>query len=580
MGGRTSKTKAKRKRRESSGAGPAPELPSDIVASGPAAPGGLSSEPKWLAARGWIALLALILLMGAAVRLVSIDARSLWGDELWTLSMTVGRGINGGLPANELVEPPIGRVTGLKDAVSWWRIWTDMEDYVTHPPLYFVTLRLWRELFGEGDIAARSLSVVFSLLSILLIYDVGRLLSDRVTGLWAAALLALASPQILYALEVRNYTIQLPFALAAASALLRIEKSGPSWPRLVGLAAALLALVLSHYFAVGAALALGIWGLIRLRGVARLKTIGAMFASAALFLILWMPTMWRQRLKFHVGLEDNFWLYDEAPGRALRALGDCLLIPAKLLTRLESHTLLIGWLIAAVVVAALFAWRKRPDLQLPLLWLLGTIGLITALDMSRSSLHLHFIRYSILGGPGIYLLLSGLLAPYARYRHLPPALAAAWCLLALPSLSSAPYEDWQSGIEDWRAPAAFMRQHAHPDDLIIFSAEGGGPFNAHVAMLAHSHYMGLFRCPIVVATAPPGEELLRQIARRRPRDLWIVTLEAEWVRPQRLFPNLVIHQDQSFMVPATAILWRASWDPPPQLLEPAPPAGGVAPQQP
>ena len=502
-------------------------------------------------------LLGVIVVIAAGVRVIGIDAKSLWGDELWTVVVSMGRGINGGLDHDAIVEPPVERVTRLEGALPIRELW-DVGPTVTQPPLYFVVLRIWCEMFGDSDVVLRSLSILFSLVSVVLIYDVGRMLAGRTAGLWAAALLALATPQVLYALEVRNYTIQYAIALAAASILLRIERSGASWLRLVGFGTAVLALVLSHYFSLGVVIALGLYALLRLRKSDRVRTVAAMVVAAGVFAGLWGPAMLGQGPKFSAA--ENMWLFDLRPYRWLRALDDSLLAPAKLITRLNDMTLGIGYLIGFAVLGLVLLWRRRPELQLPLLWLFCGIGLLTVLDMARSSIHLTFIRYSTLSGIGIYLLLAVVLAPWRGLRHVVPAAACGWCLLALPAVYAGPYEKWQSGFEDWRIVAAILAEYAQPHDLIVFSAENRTPFFAHVSMLGTSHYSGTIHCPIVVATRRADEKLLADIAGRRPRFIWVVVTDASSARPEAFIPGIQLHEVH--VVPFTANIWRASWSAP------------------
>ena len=528
-------------------AGTTPDAPE----SGAAAP-----DADDVSARMGLTVLALVLLLAAAVRLIGIDSKSLWGDELWTISASVGRSIHGNLPADTVIDPPIARITRLEDAVPWWQVFTDFDNNLTQPPLYWVALRLWREAFGESDIAARLFSVVLSLVAMVLIYDVGRMLSGRITGLWAAGLMAVATPQVLYALEVRNYTIQLALSLGAAAVLLRIERGGPSWGRLAGLCALILALVLSHYFALGAAIGLGLYALMHLRGRARWKTLGSMLAAGVLFALVWGRSMLVQGPRFRI--EQNLWLYDAGAGRGWRALLDGALIPARQITRLDDAWVIAGWLIAILVLAAVLLWRRRPDLHLPLLWLAGTIGLIMALDVGRSSIHLHYIRYTVLSGPGVFLLLAGLLAPCRQYRHILPALACLWCLSALPRVYAEAYEPWwRGGIEDWRVPAAFLEENTQPQDMVIFSALGANEFAARMSLLGISHYMGTIDVPIVLSLAPPDEKLLRDIARRRTRKIWVITYDSPLVRGEGLLPGIRV--DNSHQVPWTAIIWETTW---------------------
>lgn len=83
-----------------------------------------------------------------------------------------------------------------------------------HPPLYYLLLHVWTDVFGTSALAGRSLSAVFSAAVIPVVYALGKLLVDSRTGLVAALLVALAPFQIAEAREMRNYSL---LALLAAT---------------------------------------------------------------------------------------------------------------------------------------------------------------------------------------------------------------------------------------------------------------------------------------------------------------------------------------------------------------------------
>ena len=62
-----------------------------------------------------------------------------------------------------------------------------------HPPLYYVLLHLWMRLFGQGDVAVRALSGVWSLLLFPLVWVAGRRFGGTRVAWFAVALLGLAS---------------------------------------------------------------------------------------------------------------------------------------------------------------------------------------------------------------------------------------------------------------------------------------------------------------------------------------------------------------------------------------------------
>lgn len=76
-----------------------------------------------------------------------------------------------------------------------------------HPPLYFLTLKLWMGALGSSEVAVRSLSMVFGVGSVAAIYLLGRELYDRPTGLLAAVLLAVSTLHVQLSQTARMYSL-------------------------------------------------------------------------------------------------------------------------------------------------------------------------------------------------------------------------------------------------------------------------------------------------------------------------------------------------------------------------------------
>ncbi|MFA5184019.1 MAG: glycosyltransferase family 39 protein [Patescibacteria group bacterium] len=72
---------------------------------------------------------------------------------------------------------------------------------------YFYVLRTWSLCFGNSEMGIRSLSVFFSLLSIIVIYKFGVRLNGKKTGLWASFLLSVNYFSIFYAIQARQYSL-------------------------------------------------------------------------------------------------------------------------------------------------------------------------------------------------------------------------------------------------------------------------------------------------------------------------------------------------------------------------------------
>ncbi|MFH1840891.1 MAG: glycosyltransferase family 39 protein [Candidatus Shapirobacteria bacterium] len=104
---------------------------------------------------------------------------SLWGDEGWAAAIAV---------------KPL------------WQIVT-IVSRDTSPPLYYLLLHLWIKVFGTSEIAIRSLSFLFFLLTALTVYLIGKHWWNKKTGLIAALLVALNPFLFSYAFEGRMYAL-------------------------------------------------------------------------------------------------------------------------------------------------------------------------------------------------------------------------------------------------------------------------------------------------------------------------------------------------------------------------------------
>ncbi len=85
------------------------------------------------------------------------------------------------------------------------------------PPLHYIILHLWTGVFGNGEWALRFPSVVFSSLTIIVIYKLGRELMSEGVGLTAAFLLAFSPFAVNYAQNAKMYALF--WLLTAASFL-------------------------------------------------------------------------------------------------------------------------------------------------------------------------------------------------------------------------------------------------------------------------------------------------------------------------------------------------------------------------
>jgi len=102
---------------------------------------------------------------------------------------------------------------------TWENFWKQVTEEVA-PPLYYLLLKVWVSLFGTSVFSTRLLSVIFSVLTVPVLFFLGQEIKNEKLGLIIIFLYAISPFSIWYANEVRMYsflhllfTIDLYFAI-------------------------------------------------------------------------------------------------------------------------------------------------------------------------------------------------------------------------------------------------------------------------------------------------------------------------------------------------------------------------------
>ncbi|MEH1822391.1 MAG: glycosyltransferase family 39 protein [Nostoc sp.] len=134
-----------------------------------------------------------------------------------------------------------------------------------HPPLYYVMVRLWAQVFGDLPAGVRSLSAVISLLVFPSVYWLClELFESSLVGWVGMAVMGISPLQVFFAQDAREYGLWMVTILVSSAALLRAMRRGSylSW----AMYALALALGLyTHLLTVMVAIAHGIYVLISQR---------------------------------------------------------------------------------------------------------------------------------------------------------------------------------------------------------------------------------------------------------------------------------------------------------------------------
>lgn len=253
--------------------------------------------------------LVAVLILAASLRLYKLDAHGIFFDEKATMMVSQGMVQNGG-NQHDVFNPTKYTFTNQE----FWQPQT-FDEYleamrrsdIGNSPFYYLLLHNWLNLTGVSDFTSRLLSVLFSVLTVWLIFIfTHHFLKSSRLALTAAALAAIEPFFVTYSQQARNYSLTFFLTLLATYCFLRAleadEKRKPSarWFLFYGLVAGLS--FLSHFLAATVCLAHGMYALItvrRLRTWVALVGAGALAVSGLAAWIIWGGGDWTIRSLNH-----------------------------------------------------------------------------------------------------------------------------------------------------------------------------------------------------------------------------------------------------------------------------------------
>lgn len=445
-----------------------------------------------------LSLLSVIAGVATALRFHSLAAKSFWFDEG--------------------VSVAIARLDWYNFARILWRREANMS-------LYYFLLHFWLH-FGGNEFFVRSLSVLFAIVSVPVIYLLGRRLFDSRVGLIAAALLAVNAYHVQYSQDARSYSLMV--LLCSLSSLYFLKcLSQPSWPNRAAYVVASVLAVYAQFFS--GLLMVAQWASLSFlndKGTdiqARTGTrndwrwIALLLSPAVAFVATTGtgPLRWVQR----PGMKD-LWVF------ALHLTGN-------------------GgpWLLLACAAACLAAlspvWQTRKIRRTPwdiwryrflLCWLLFPLLFTLGLSLIKP---LFVPRYFIFCLPALLLLAAYGITRLRRAALTAPALLL---VLILSFRGTAGYyqQDLDIQRDDWRDATQYLLNHAQPGDALLFHVPMGRmpyefyhslarPASAAPMVLYPSHGDHLTFLDFV---EKPNDTELARLLPQHPR-AWLVLTYAE-----------------------------------------------------
>ncbi len=374
----------------------------------------ISAEGKQWRVLPIAALTCLALLLD----LYSLNSKSLWGDEGFTLFMA--------------------RIS-LRD---FWHIAHRGEGNMV---LYYALLRLWLH-FGHSEFLVRAFSALWAVLTVPVAMALARRLFGGKAAILSGLLLALHPAEVYYAQEARAYSFAVFMAALSSWCFLRLleRKNSASWV-LYGLISVLAVYV--HLFTIFVLFAQWI-SLLFLKAQPLSRRFLLLYAMVFAVLIAPMALFVSRTYKAQVP-----WVSKTSPD------GFIALLQLLTLPKVGVLLYLAGWMAAAYAY-----YLHRRDHGWPYLfaagWLVVPILLTVIVSVHKPMLAPRFLLVCL---PASVLLAS---AGFARLPR-PYAVGAALLVALLSARSLASYYRNDKIKEDWRGATRYVLSHSGPDDVVV-----------------------------------------------------------------------------------------------------------------
>jgi uncharacterized membrane protein len=389
-----------------------------------------------------MAVLAVMTVLGACVRLLYLGHKSYWWDEVATV---------------EICSAP------LREFGQWlWRREANMT-------FYYLLVRQWIR-FGDGEATLRSLSVIFAVVSIPLIYILGvRAFASRRAGLIAALLLSVNTAHIAYSQEARSYALLVLLCILSLFFFLRIPEHSSANATAYVVVSSLA--VYTHFFAVfflGSQWCSLFWlrkDHVRWRQVLMSISAICILISPALYYMIfrrsgqlaYTPTV---HFKDLIGL---FYFLTADRGRFHRALA-----------------LLYGLCVAVAVRRVLF--HSQGSTKSPQTW--STVVLICCVVIPVTVTFLLSFGMPMFAMHYLLICLSPLVLLAAEGLDEFPSnvllIAVAVCIVLLSTGALKWY--YTHPKDDWRSMAAYVAQHSRNEDAVVGCPPGvEWPFQYYIS---------------------------------------------------------------------------------------------------
>lgn len=327
-----------------------------------------------------------------------------------------------------------------------------------HPPVYYLFLKIWLELFGTSEVAARSLSVFFGTSTIYLVYSLTNKLFNTKTALVAALLLATAPLHIYYSQEARMYVLETLLAVKIMQLVIAITHSKQTAFTWISLFAFSALLLYTDYLPAAIFSAIGLYLVCFEREILS-KYLAAWLGLLVGLVVVYLPWLPVLKLQLTVGalVKTNAPLWWETLGRT--DFKQLSLVPLKFAVgRVTSYNKVLYYGLSAIPIAlycvvlvkGILAGKKT---TLVWLWFVVPLGIAGALGLYLSVFS--YFRFLFIL-PAFYILAAVGAQSFGKLgRNLVFVLVTCNIIASMLYLTNPRFHR-----EDWRSGVSWIEQHS------------------------------------------------------------------------------------------------------------------------
>lgn len=345
-----------------------------------------------------------------------------------------------------------------------------------NPPLYYIVLHFWVNLFGTSEISLRFPSLMFGTASIWFVYVIGNELFNRNTGMLAALMLSLNSYHIYYSQEARTYALSVFLTLLSMYCFINLTRRKHHLSS-IGYVIFSSLLLYSHVYGMFIVFAQNLYVLTKIKAYNKAKWLYKWVWLQLCILLIFSPWLHVLLAETVDVVKQGFWI--PAPG---------------LHTLISTFSTVSGsrylFLLYGIILLSSFIWHcinrrlfsmkgffisdiqdqekasNHPSgLYLMALWLFIPIAI--PFIISKLSTPIFHSRYVIVSSTGFYLIVALTIVNLKISNYLRVTVVMLIVLISAGTLSI-----YYSSIkkEPWRDVAALIDSEARQGDIVLFNS--------------------------------------------------------------------------------------------------------------